>query len=120
MRPTSLSATTPVRQPADLRAAAIVAYTQSGSTAVRVSRCRPNVPVLALTPTQSVACRMLLYWGIRSHLITVPSSVDDVFSLAARLAKELGYAKTGDLIVITAGVPIGEAGSTNMLKVETV
>lgn len=103
-----------------LRAAAIVAYTQSGSTAVRVSRCRPNAPVLALTPTQSVACRMLLYWGIRTHLITVPSSVDDVFSLAARLAKELGYAKTGDLIVITAGVPIGEAGSTNMLKVEEV
>ena len=103
-----------------LRAAAIVAYTQSGSTAVRVSRCRPDVPVLALTPNRDVACRLLLYWGVRPSIITVPSSVDDVFSLAARLAKELGYAKTDDLIVITAGVPIGEAGSTNMLKVEII
>jgi pyruvate kinase len=103
-----------------LRAAAIVAYTQSGSTAMRVSRCRPDVPVLALTPHQSVACRLLLYWGVRPHLTTVPSSLDDVFSLASRLAKKLGYAKTGELIVITAGVPLGETGTTNMLKVEKV
>ena len=103
-----------------LRAAAIVAYTQTGSTAMRVSRCRPDVPILALTPIQSVACRLLLYWGVRPYLITVPTSIDEVFSLASCLADELGYAKRGDLIVITAGVPIGEAGTTNLLKVEKV
>ncbi len=103
-----------------LRAAAIVAYTQSGSTAVRVARYRPSVPVLALTPSRTVAGKLLLYWGIRPHLITIPSSVDEVFALGARLSRELGYARPGDLIIITAGIPIGQAGTTNMLKVEKV
>jgi pyruvate kinase len=103
-----------------LRAAAIVAFTQSGSTAVRVSRCRPGVPVLALTPSQTVAGKLLLYWGVRPYLITEPSSVDEIFALGARLAGELGYARPGDSIIITAGIPIGEAGTTNMLKVERV
>jgi pyruvate kinase len=103
-----------------LRAAAIVAFTQSGSTAVRVSRCRPGIPVLALTPNQTVAGTLLLYWGIRPYLITEPSTVDDIFALGARLAGELGYAQPGDSIIITAGIPIGEAGTTNLLKVERV
>jgi pyruvate kinase len=103
-----------------LRAAAIVAFTQSGSTAVRVSKYRPGVPVLALTPSQTVAGKLLLYWGVRPYLITEPSSVDEIFTLGARLAGELGYARPGDSIIITAGIPIGEAGTTNMLKVEKV
>jgi pyruvate kinase len=103
-----------------LRAAAIVAFTQSGSTAVRVSRCRPGVPVLALTPSRTVYGKLLLYWGVRPYLITEPSSVDEIFALGASLAGELGYARPGDSIIITAGIPIGEAGTTNMLKVERV
>jgi pyruvate kinase len=103
-----------------LRAAAIVAFTQSGSTAVRVSKYRPGVPVLALTPSQTVAGKLLLYWGVRPYLITEPPSVDEIFALGATLAGELGYARPGDSIVITAGIPIGEAGTTNMLKVEKV
>ena len=103
-----------------LRAAVIIAFTQSGSTAIRVSRCRPSMPVLALTPNQTVAGRLLLYWGACSHLITEPPTVDEMFSLAARLSRELGYARTGDSIIITAGIPIGETGTTNMLKVEKV
>jgi pyruvate kinase len=102
-----------------LRAAAIVAFTQSGSTAVRVSKYRPGVPVLALTLSRTVAGKLLLYWGVRPYLITgPPSSVDEIFALGARLAGELGYARPGASIVITAGIPIGEAGTTNMLKVE--
>jgi pyruvate kinase len=103
-----------------LRAAAIVAFTQSGSTAVRVSRCRPGVPVLALTPSQTVAGKLLLYWGVRPYLITGPASVDEIFALGARLAGKLGYARPGESIIITAGIPIGEAGTTNMLKVQRV
>jgi pyruvate kinase len=103
-----------------IHAAAIVAFTQSGSTAIRVSRCRPEVPVIALTPSQSVSCKLLLYWGVRPYIIAEPPSVDDIFSLAARVAKDLRYAKPGDLIIITAGIPIGMAGTTNMLKVEKV
>jgi pyruvate kinase len=103
-----------------LRAAAIVAYTQSGSTAKRVSKYRPAVTVLALTPSTAVAGQLLLYWGVRPVLITEPDSVDTTFALAARTARDLGVARTGELIIIAAGIPIGVAGSTNMLKVEKI
>jgi pyruvate kinase len=103
-----------------LRAAAIVAFTQSGSTAMRISRYRPSMPVIALTPDDEVAGRLVLYWGVRSHLITIPSTIDEGFALGARISRDLGVAKPGDLIIIAAGVPIGQAGSTNMLKVEKV
>jgi len=103
-----------------LKASAIVAFTQSGSTAVRIAKYRPSVPVLALTPSQVVAGRLMLYWGVRPYLIEEPSSVDDMFALGARLSRKLGVAKPGDLIIIAAGLPIGETGSTNMLKVEKI
>jgi pyruvate kinase len=103
-----------------LGAAAIVALTESGSTAIRVSKYRPSVPVLALTRNLKVEGNLLLYWGIRPYLISNLLSVDEVFSVGAKLAKELGYARPGESIIITAGVPIGEAGSTNMLKVEKI
>jgi pyruvate kinase len=103
-----------------LRAAAIVAFTQSGSTAMRISRYRPSVPILALTPDSTVAGRLLLYWGVRPHLITAPSSLDKLFSFSTKICRETGLARSGDLITIAAGVPIGQAGSTNLLKVEKV
>jgi len=103
-----------------LRAAAIVAYTQSGSTAIRVSKYRPGVPVLALTTSRAVADRLLLYWGVRPQVIVAPASVDEIFTLAARLSRERGVVRPGDLIVITAGIPIGQTGTTNMLKVERI
>ena len=70
-----------------LRAAAIVAFTQSGSTAIRVSKYRPSVPVLALTPSKSVSGRLLLYWGVRPYPVVEPASVDELFALGARLAR---------------------------------
>jgi pyruvate kinase len=93
-----------------LGAVAIVAFTHSGSTARRVSKYRPRVPILAITPDKMVSGRLLLHC----------SSLDEVFATGARLVKELGLAKTGDLVVITGGVPIGVAGVTNLLKVEKV
>jgi pyruvate kinase len=103
-----------------LRAAAIVAMTQSGSTAMRVSKYRPAVPILALTPSRTVAGKLLLYWGVRPHLIVEPGSVDEIFALAARVSRELGAVRPGDIVVVTAGIPIGETGTTNMMKVEEV
>ena len=103
-----------------LRAAAIVAFTQSGTTAGRVSKYRPSVPVLAITPSSAVARRLLLRWGVHPLQIAEVSSVDELFATGTRLARELGLAKPGDLIVITGGIPIGVAGSTNLLKVEKV
>ncbi|MBI2830863.1 MAG: pyruvate kinase [Chloroflexi bacterium] len=103
-----------------LKAAAIVAFTESGSTAGRVSKYRPGVPILAITPSSVVAGRLLLRWGVHPFPIAFPSSIDELFATGARLSQELGLAKTGDLIVITGGIPIGVAGSTNLLKVEKI
>ncbi|MCD6390843.1 MAG: pyruvate kinase [Dehalococcoidia bacterium] len=103
-----------------LGAVALVAFTQSGSTAGRVSRYRPRMPILAITPDAAVVGRLLLRWGVYPFQIAEPSSVDDLFNMAARLSKEVGLAKAGDLIVITGGIPIGVAGSTNLLKVRKI
>jgi len=103
-----------------LSAAAIAAFTYSGSTAKRISRYRPGMPVLALTPNDDVAGRLMLYWGVRPYIIVNPQTVDESFALAANLTRDLGIAKTGDSIIIAAGIPIGQMGATNMLKVEKV
>ena len=103
-----------------LGAMAIVAFTQSGSTARRVSKYRPKVPILAITPDKMTSGRLLLHWGIYPFEVSGTSSLHEVFATGARLAKDLGLAKAGDLVVITGGVPIGMAGSTNLLKVEKI
>jgi len=103
-----------------LGAVAIVAFTQSGSTAGRVSKYRPRMPILAITPSSVISGRLMLRWGVYPFQIAAPSSVDELFTTASKLAKDLELAKPGDLIVITGGIPIGVAGSTNLLKVEKV
>ena len=103
-----------------LGAVAIVAFTRSGSTAKRVSKYRPRVPILAITPNDTVSGRLLLHWGVYPAQIPEASSVNELFTTGAILAKDLGLAKPGDLIIITGGVPIGVAGSTNLLKVEKI
>ena len=104
----------------NLGAVAIVAFTQSGSTARRVSKYRPRVPALAITPSSEVSGRLLLHWGVFPFKTGKVSTVDELFTTAAKLAKDIGAAESNDLIVITGGVPIGVAGSTNMLKVESI
>lgn len=103
-----------------LGAVAIVAFTQSGSTARRVSKYRPRVPILAITPSSLVSSRLLLHWGVYPFQIGPASTVDELFSSGAKLAKETRLAKPEDLIVITGGVPIGVTGVTNLLKVEKI
>ena len=103
-----------------LEAAALVAFTQSGSTAGRVSKYRPRMPVLAITTNGAVVGRLMLRWGVYPFQIAGPSSVEGLFAAGARLSRELGLAKPGDLVVITGGIPLGVAGSTNLLKVERV
>ena len=103
-----------------LGAKAIVAFTTSGSTVRRVAKFRPRMPVLAITPDEAIFGQLLLSWGVRPIQIDEPRSVGELFSEAARLAKEVGLAQSGDLIVITGGVPVGVVGTTNLLKVEVV
>lgn len=103
-----------------LRAAAIVAFTKSGSTAQRVSKYRPKEMVLALTPDERVCGKLTLCWGILPVQTEQPSTVDELFELGSKFAESLGIAKSGDLIIITGGIPIGVAGATNLLKVERI
>jgi pyruvate kinase len=104
----------------NLGAVAIMAFTQSGSTAERVSKFRPRVPVLAISPSNLVCGKLMLWWGIYPFRIARVPSVNELFVTAANLAKEVRLAKSNDLIVITGGLPIGIAGSTNLLKVERI
>jgi len=104
---------------AALGAKAIVAFTQSGSTARRVSRYRPRVPIIGITPDQAVCGRLLLHWGVYPVYVTsVPSTVAQMFASATEHVRSLGLAGPGDLIIITGGIPVGTAGTTNLLKVE--
>jgi pyruvate kinase len=103
-----------------LGAAVIVAFTQSGHTAGRVSKYRPRAPVLAISPNEDVVGRTLLRWGVMPLRIDRITSVDELFALGSRLCRQLKLAKPGDLIVITGGIPVGQAGATNLLKVQTV
>jgi pyruvate kinase len=103
-----------------LKAAAIVAFTESGSTARRVAKYRPSVPIIAITPSREVAGRLVLYWGVYAFQIAIPSSLDDLFKTGSDLVKKLGLAKSGDLIIITGGIPLGVTGTTNLLKVHQV
>ncbi len=103
-----------------LGAKAILAFTQSGSTAWRVCKYRPRVPIVGITPDEAVRRRLALAWGVHSHRIEGPATVDDLFRIGRALARELKLAREGDLVVITGGVPMGVKGTTNLLKVQQV
>jgi pyruvate kinase len=76
--------------------------------------------ILAMTPSEAICMRLVLYWGVQPVNVTTQSSMSDLFDAASMLSKSLGLAKPGDLIVITGGIPLGEKGTTNLLKVETI
>ena len=103
-----------------LKLAAIVCYTASGSTGLRVSRVRPDVPIIGLSPVTATARRLALVWG--QHCIVTPdaSSLEDMVDRACRLAYNEGIAKAGERVIITAGVPLRTPGATNMLRIAYV
>ena len=101
-------------------AAAIVCWTKSGSTGLRGARERPNVPILALTPSKAQARRLTIAWGLHCVETADAMDLDDVAERACRIASEEGLAKKGDRIVVTAGLPLGTPGATNLLRVAIV
>jgi len=103
-----------------LGASCIVAYTSSGSTAMRVSRYRPRAPILAITPSNAAARRLMLSWGVNPYPVAKFVGMDRMFEEAEKIALTSGMVKKGDLIVITAGIPLGIPGSTNLIKVQQV
>ncbi|HEX2257433.1 MAG TPA: pyruvate kinase alpha/beta domain-containing protein, partial [Afifellaceae bacterium] len=113
--------TASARQIADrLGLAAIVCYTSSGSTGVRASRERPSVPIIALSPVRETARRLSLVWGLHCVVSEDAHDVDDMVDNATRIAFLEGFAKPGERIIITAGVPFGTPGATNLLRIAFV
>jgi pyruvate kinase len=100
-----------------LNLAAMVCYTGSGSTGLRVARERPDTPVIALTPIASTARRLALGWGLHCVLTADAQDLDDMVARACRIAYSEGFAQMGQRIIITAGVPLGTPGATNMLRI---
>ncbi|MDR0884376.1 MAG: pyruvate kinase [Oscillospiraceae bacterium] len=104
----------------DLNAAAIVAVTTSGSTARRISGFRPKCPIIAATTSPKARRQLRLSWGVYPVLADVVNSTDELFETAVHCATNTALVQNGDVIVVTAGVPLGISGTTNMLKVHLV
>ncbi|MBF0847766.1 pyruvate kinase, partial [Streptococcus danieliae] len=102
----------------------IVTYTESGNTARLISKYRPNSLVLAVTPNEKVARGLSLVWGVEAKVSKQVETTDEMLETAATIAKESGYAKSGDEIIITGGIPVNKdassVGTTNFLKVEVI
>jgi pyruvate kinase len=103
-----------------IHARAIVCWTKSGSTALRASRERSDAPIIALTPTLEVSRRLSLAWGLHCIYTEDAQDLDDMVDRAARFAFLEGFARPGERIVVTAGVPLRTPGATNMLRVAFV
>ncbi|MBV7392459.1 MULTISPECIES: pyruvate kinase [Enterococcus] len=98
----------------------IVAATESGHTAKMISKYRPDADILAVTFDERTKRGLMLNWGVFPTVAEKPSTTDEMFELATKKAVDLGFAKEGDLILITAGVPVGERGTTNVMKVQLI
>jgi pyruvate kinase len=104
----------------DLAAPVIISSTSSGHTARMVSKSRPRAAIVGVTPNESTYRRLALVWGV-NPLLTQPSAdTDEMLARAIAGARAARWVKTGDIVVVTAGVPVGVPGRTNLIKVATV
>ncbi len=103
-----------------LNLAAICCFTSSGTTAMRAARERPSTPILAMSPVMSTVRRLSIVWGLHSVYGNEPDNLDAMVSHACFVAHQEGFAKPGDRIILTAGVPLGTPGATNMLRIAYV
>jgi pyruvate kinase len=101
---------------ATLPLSATVAFTASGATALRIAHQRPRSPILGLTPSQAVARRLCLVWGVRSRRAPDACAVEEIVNVALEHCRSEGLTAPGQAVVITAGVPFGTPGSTNLLR----
>lgn len=107
-----------VAETLDLKA--IVAWTSSGSTGLRIARERPQPPILALTPKVDTARRLALVWGVHAIITEDARDVDDMADRACKIANSEGFARVGQRVIIVAGVPFGTPGATNMVRIAFV
>ncbi len=104
----------------DLNAEAIITSTESGYTARMVSKYRPKAPIIAVTPNERVMRRLCLIWGIHPVKSIDAKTTDEMFEIAVDRSLRTGIVKLGDLVVITAGVPVGRSGTTNLIKIHHI
>ena len=104
----------------DVNAAAIVTVSESGTTARLLSKYRPQQPIIACVMREQVQRRLSLSWGITPLMMSLAHSTDELIEMSTALAKENGYLHNGELAVVTAGVPVGVSGTTNMIKIHMV
>ena len=104
----------------ELKAQALVCVTASGTTARMISRFRPTCPIVAVTPDEKVMRQLAISWGVTPCHGKDVESTDELFEIGVEKAKETGLVEDDDLIVITAGVPIGVKGTTNLIKAQRV
>jgi pyruvate kinase len=100
-----------------VKLAVIICYTATGSTALRVARERPGLPVIGVTPVLATGRKLSVVWGIHSVLTSDPENLADMVSKACQIALDEGFAKPGEGVAITAGVPLGSPGTTNMVRI---
>lgn len=104
----------------DLKANAILTVTHAGKTARMISRFKPSCPICAATVSEKVCRQLRLSWGVYPTITAPAANTDELFAAAVEACKRVGYLHDGDLAVITAGVPVGRSGTTNLLKVEVI
>ncbi len=104
----------------DLQASAIVTPTRSGATAKMVACYRPRLPIVALCTRETVQKQLILVWGVYPYMTDELRDSDTVFKIARQTAKQNGFARSGQKIIITAGLPIGTRGKTNLIKVDEI
>ena len=104
----------------DVNAAAIVTVSESGTTARLLSKYRPAQPIIACVMNEQVQRQLAISWGITPLMMALAHSTDELIEMSTALAKENGYLHNGELAVVTAGVPVGVSGTTNMIKIHMV
>lgn len=97
--------------------AAIVCFTSSGATGIRASRERPTTPVIALSPNRQMARRLAVVWGLHCVVSEDARNLDDLVDRSCRIAYEEGFGRPGQRVIVTAGVPFGTPGATNLLRI---
>lgn len=103
-----------------LNCKAVLGFTKTGSTVKRIARERPPCRIIGMTPMQNVASRMALTWGVRPVVLKDPTSFDEMLAITQDVAKQQADAKSGDRIIISAGIPFGRPGTTDTLKIATI
>ena len=104
----------------DVNAAAIVTVSESGNTARLLSKYRPKQPIIACVMDEQVQRQLSISWGITPLMMDLATSTDELIEKSTALAKENGYLHDGELAVVTAGVPVGVSGTTNMIKIHMI